>query len=93
MMKRLVCAVLVIAAGWGVLHWRRQDVSHSLNDISYSLHCASCKAETHLTTAELNRMIARGEATSPPQQMRQFKCEKCGKLELVMDAGMPHAAR
>lgn len=87
--------VLLLAGAVTGLVWqaRRHDPARSLGNISYSLHCAACNTVTNLTTAELNRLIARGEATSPPNQMRRFKCGKCGKLDLVMDAGVPRAAR
>ena len=68
-----------------MLRLRNPSAESHVEGVAYAMQCRGCAARSSLTTAEMNRMIARGEAASPPEEVRRFKCGGCGKLELVFD--------
>lgn len=86
-MRRWLPPVLAVlaAAGLLVFQFRNASPARHVGDIAYEMQCRNCSARSSLTTTEMNRMIARGEAVSPPEEVRRFKCGGCGKLELVFD--------
>lgn len=86
-MRRTLTVVLgaMIAALLLVLRHGDPSPERQVEGVAYAMQCRNCAARSSLTTAEMNRMIAMGEAESPPEEVRRFKCGGCGKLELVFD--------
>ena len=86
-MKRIITVVLgaMTVALLLLLRLRNPSPEGYVEDVAYDMKCRNCAAKSSLTTADMNRMIAAGEAVSPPEEARRFKCGGCGKLELVFD--------
>ena len=86
-MKRTVTVVLGVTAVALLLVMRLRNPSpeRHVEDVAYEMKCRNCAARSSLTTADMNRMIAKGDVVSPPEEVRRFKCGGCGKLELVFD--------
>ena len=86
-MRRLLPPVLAVfaAAGLLVFQMRRMSPAGQVGEVAHGIRCGSCNTNYTMTTAEMNRMISRGEVVSPPEQLRRFKCAGCGKLEATLD--------
>ena len=86
-MRRWLPAALAVlaAAGLLVFQLRKASPARHVGGIAYEMKCRNCSARCRLTTEDMNRMIDRGEALSPPEEVRRFTCRECGKLELTFD--------
>lgn len=86
-MKRWLPPVLAVlaAAGLLVFQLRRQSPARQVRDVAYGIRCQSCQTNYTLTSAQMNDLIDRGDAISPPEQVRRFKCRGCGKIEATLD--------
>ena len=81
----LVVALVVTAVAIVIVS-RRHGAASYVQDISYPTRCINCGKTSRLTTAEMNTMASRGEASDPVQgQMRRFKCAACGQTNVIMD--------
>jgi hypothetical protein len=81
----LVLALVAVGAGLLWFSMRSLDPERDVAGIHYDLVCKHCGKTGTWTTAELNRMVARGECVSPEYHTRRFKCPACGAMELIMD--------
>ena len=86
-MRRTLTVVLgaMIAALLLVLRHGDPSPERQVEGVAYAMQCRNCAARSSLTTADMNRMIAKGDVVSPPGEARRFKCGGCGKLELDFD--------
>ncbi|MFO1491799.1 MAG: hypothetical protein U1F77_17020 [Kiritimatiellia bacterium] len=86
-MKRWLPPVLAVLATAGLLvfQWRLQSPARHVGDIAHGVRCLSCQTNYTLTTDQMNDLIDRGDAVSPPEQVRRFKCRGCGKMEATLD--------
>ena len=89
MLRRLLPIVLVLATAAAVLRLMRNDPARAVAHIGYETICLNCRHPGIATTEELNRMVKRGDAVSPPEQMRRFKCSNCGEIQVVLKACLP----
>jgi hypothetical protein len=86
----LSIAAIVVAGPLAIHACRKADPARHVQDISYPVVCLKCGEKYVLKTREMNDMIDRGEVESPPEQMRRFKCRKCGEKSVILDEAPYH---
>jgi len=81
---------MAVAVPLAIHACRKADPAQHVQDVAYPVVCLKCGETYELTTREMNAMIARGEADSPPGRMRSFTCKTCGKKSVTLDGAMGH---